>query len=1465
MNKYIKKCCVWIAFLLLAGQILNLSEFVYATEKDAGGQTESDNIPLFSNIALDGGEEAAGDTSCFEVDSNGQLTRIDVEGYLSAHPDNPNEIVIPDHVTVSSEDIPVVSIGIDPFDNVGSHVIKSVVIPGTVRSVSSGAFHDYSSLEKIDLSNGPSLSPGLSNSDINIENSLPAVLSDNFAIYGYRYTEIEGVKTYTRAYQYCLGAGFSYICKDDEGGMAANYFDVTKDGQLVNVNVSGYVANNSEHPNLIIIPKSVTGPTATIPVNSIAENPFSNYGSKVISSVTIPASVTYICSGAFYQMGDLECVVMQNNNSTQIEDDPSRNPVFPTGNNNFFIYGDMLSKTTEDGLNAYEYAMKYGIEFRASGKYDSQSEEVTLIVERDKVLSKIATEIDGTGSTTNHGITAVRIPGGVEEISSTLFNNDTTLESFAADSSNGTDGVEYGLKKLADGQFKNCTKLQDVSLPSTVYDVRMLPFAGCSSLTDIEVDASNPYCCFESGVLYAPSSSAVNISTVVDAPSTDCNYRIAEMLENSTTISYTVPAELNGKTVDEISDAAFSNNQNLQTFSTTGSHIVEIPENCFRNANSLVNIFLADNVAKVCSGAFQGMQIHNSSQPLFRIFNAYMSYEDGKKEIFDYTISSPADFAYNFRSVTKGDTTYTLCCQGDSSDTNDNLYWKGTVSISEETKTPLSSCSIMYRGDTSDDGSYAIRTYTGSTISWTPGTPTSGDFYVLDKKSNTVLTNGTDYTMNPITNPKDIGTYVFTLTGKGKYEGTLTGTFKIQSEGGGGGGSPVSGNFNVEYTYTGPGFFKWTGSRITPNPVVRSKSNFDIILTEGVDYTLSYGDEDHDNISIGVNTGLVVVKGLGNYSGKVQSDYFSIKKSISENITEGPEDEGKTIDLTISDGTYDNTNTVAAKVTLIDRTTGKQLKNGYDYTVTFSKIRNKKQAVAYITGMGDCYYDSYLSQAFVIVGKDSPEYEDIEEKRFTVSFYNGDVLYDTQTVSGGSVITRPDPDPQKEDCSFKGWSNGNSLWNFTTPVTRNMELDARYIKSVISDGESTYSGKDPEIVPTSDNRIYLVVGQTHTLYGSGFKSSDPKVATVRNSDGRITAKKAGIIEVSDGKEKYQITVIKPYFDRENSKKKMMVGKSLVLELSGIDEDLTEYYPVSWQSSNDRVASVCDGVVTAIAKGEVRIYAYVGGKRIASKISVKDVYSNSAKISSNDVIDINPLSTISLKYDRKIFSPGNASWQGDSDNELLPVTNKRGKIIGYENDNVKIYNTGKVKALREGEIKVTGVDKKQREVKLTIKVKAVSSKKIIYLNKGKTEKLVFKNVNNKKATWLLDGYDVTTNDVLKIDKNGKITGLHEGCSTVTCVYEGIVFTTKVFVEDPELKTDQKLVKIGNKYFLFMKINDIHDINMNNLYQTPVYSSNNQSVAFVDENGIVYARRIGNANISIDLNGKKRNVKVTVMEQ
>lgn len=119
-----------------------------------------------------------------------------------------------------------------------------------------------------------------------------------------------------------------------------------------------------------------------------------------------------------------------------------------------------------------------------------------------------------------------------------------------------------------------------------------------------------------------------------------------------------------------------------------------------------------------------------------------------------------------------------------------------------------------------------------------------------------------------------------------------------------------------------------------------------------------------------------------------------------------------------------------------------------------------------------------------------------------------------------------------------------------------------------------------------------------------WSSSDPEVLSVE--DGMVTAVGVGAAtitaEVEDFSASVEITV--PWaVALDQDELELIVGKSATLVASFLPEELADVKTIEWSSSDESVATVVDGVVTAVAEGDAVIYATSGDKSAKCEVSV----------------------------------------------------------------------------------------------------------------------------------------------------------------------------------------------------------------------------------------------------------------------
>ena len=170
---------------------------------------------------------------------------------------------------------------------------------------------------------------------------------------------------------------------------------------------------------------------------------------------------------------------------------------------------------------------------------------------------------------------------GVEEVDPYTFAGSEKLKGF----------YMPGGETINDYAFRECKKLENVSIGSTVSELGVRPFAGCTILTGVSFEES-PYFTCDSAIIYGLKEGAK--SSIVECLETRGN----------TSGYYVVgPDEVAG--VTSINREAFMDCGGIGEIDLSSTAIETISDNSFRNMGSLNSIALPDTVASIESGSFQ--------------------------------------------------------------------------------------------------------------------------------------------------------------------------------------------------------------------------------------------------------------------------------------------------------------------------------------------------------------------------------------------------------------------------------------------------------------------------------------------------------------------------------------------------------------------------------------------------------------------------------------------------------------------------------------------------------------------------------------------------------------------------------------------------------------------------------------------------------------------------------------------
>lgn len=378
-----------------------------------------------------------------------------------------------------------------------------------------------------------------------------------------------------------------------------------------------------------------------------------------------------------------------------------------------------------------------------------------------------------------------------------------------------------------------------------------------------------------------------------------------------------------------------------------------------------------------------------------------------------------------------------------------------------------------------------------------------------------------------------------------------------------------------------------------------------------------------------------------------------------------------------------------------------------------------------------------------------------------------------------------------------------------------------------------------QVKPTislSSTSVTLYKGQKFTLSASvtpgdvdvKWTTSDSSVATVNN--GVVTANGEGSATITafftyDGTNypaTCKITVKKPGITLNETSKSVYQTNTFTLTANTLPSNRTLF----WSSSNSNVATVSNGLVTAVNPGTATItasFTYEG-----------ETYSASCSVTVKEV---------SIKLDQT----SKTVYQTDSFTLNTTVT-PSGQSVSWSssNNNVATVSNGKVIAVNPGTATITAsfiYGGKTFSASCSVTVKKVSIEFSMH-----TKTLIIGDVSTITATTSPSGLEVkwdSTNNMIASVSNGKVTASAKGniAITGTMVYNGKEYsdTCSITVVEPSVKISKSQVKISR--------NETYQLSAETLPegQTVTWKSGDTNICTVDSKGKVTGKAIGNTMI------------------
>lgn len=295
--------------------------------------------------------------------------------------------------------------------------------------------------------------------------------------------------------------------------------------------------------------------------------------------------------------------------------------------------------------------------------------------------------------------------------------------------------------------------------------------------------------------------------------------------------------------------------------------------------------------------------------------------------------------------------------------------------------------------------------YTGEEVEQVVGEEKNG--LIITDKSGNELKQDTDYTL-AYSNNRNVGTAKMIITGKGRYTGTVTKTFKIMPC------SLENNNAEVQMEFANKStsqVYQMGGSK--PEVKVTFKGE---VLTEGVDYTLKYKNNTSLTPKKGIPT--VTVTGKKNFKGSRSMTFEIQAKDISD------------VAITVADL---EENTKAGKymsTPVLTDVNGKKLRAGTDYEKQYvykdenGNILNKTDrpqagSLLTVTVKGKGNYTGETTASFRIIGKGM----NIAKAKVKINgsfYYTGDNI---MLSKSNIVVTMGKKTLQDSDYEIIGYSN----------------------------------------------------------------------------------------------------------------------------------------------------------------------------------------------------------------------------------------------------------------------------------------------------------------------------------------------------------------------------------------------------------------------------------------------------------
>ena len=378
---------------------------------------------------------------------------------------------------------------------------------------------------------------------------------------------------------------------------------------------------------------------------------------------------------------------------------------------------------------------------------------------------------------------------------------------------------------------------------------------------------------------------------------------------------------------------------------------------------------------------------------------------------------------------------------------------------------------------------------------------------------------------------------------------------------------------------------------------------------------------------------------------------------------------------------------------------------------------------------------------------------------------------------------------------------------------------------------ATISPKDAEnqkvIWSSSNGNVASVDNGKVTAIKSGNAT-----ITAKSDDGGFTATCSLIVESKT----IEVTSI----ELSKNVLSLVEGESETL-IATVKPDNATDKTVIWNSSDESIATVNDGKVTAIKEGSVTIGAKAGDKSATCKVTVakKIIEVKSIELSDKN-INLTEGESATLVATVK---------PDDATDRSVTWTSSDESIVSVED--------GKVTAIKEGEATITAkAGNETATCVVTVEKKSIPVESIqlsetrLSLTEGDT-KTIIATVKPDDATDKTVIWSSSNNSIVSVSNSGMLNAVKAGTATITASCGGKTSTCSVTVNAKtvhvtgvNLNTTSISLTVGDTRTLTATVTPSNATN-----KTVTWASSNTSVAKVSSSGTVTAVSTGKVNITV----------------